>query len=138
MTVAALLNQAGHFVASMVCACLCALSLIPMGTFIASSKEGEDDWGAIFAVAFCGVVIVFGASMVGQDDVMLFGRSARDVGLSAWLSFNTITCKFSGRAIAPDAAILYILSFQFHICMIYACTRASSPRPCNACPRASP
>ena len=29
MTVAALLNQAGHFVASMVCACLCALSLIP-------------------------------------------------------------------------------------------------------------
>lgn len=79
LTVAALLNQAGHFVASMVCACLCALSLIPIGIFIARGKDGEDDWGAIFAVAFCGVVIVFGASLAGQDDVMLFGRSARDV-----------------------------------------------------------
>ncbi len=79
MTVVALLFQAGYPLAAMVCACLCALSLIPVGMIFARGEEGENDWGVIFAVAFCGVVIVFGASLAGPDDVVLFGESARDV-----------------------------------------------------------
>ena len=79
MTVAALLFQAGYPLAAMVCACLCALSLIPVGIIFSRGEEGEDDWGVIFTVAFCGVVIVFGASLAGPDDVVLFGESARDV-----------------------------------------------------------
>lgn len=79
VVVAALLNQAGYFLVAMTCACLCALTLIPFGMLAARSGESEDDWGVIFTIALCGTLITFAASVVGQDDVVLFGGSARDV-----------------------------------------------------------
>lgn len=79
MTIAALLNQTGHFVLAMTGSIVCALTLIPLGIRIAGSGSRESDWGVVFTVAFCGVVIAIAASFAGQDEVVLFGTSARDV-----------------------------------------------------------
>lgn len=79
ITTTALLNQFGYFILAMTCACLSALTLFPLGIHFAGSGKRDSDWGVFFTVTFCGVVIAFAAALAGQDDVVLYGKSARDV-----------------------------------------------------------
>ena len=71
---ASLLLQAGYLVVAMVYAVLAGLVLLFLCLFL----DGRDGGGS-FVLGFCGVLIAVATAIVGQDEVVLFGSSARDV-----------------------------------------------------------
>jgi hypothetical protein len=76
---AALLFQLGFFIVAIIGACLCGLLLIPFGYLVAvDGNDGRVRDGEIFAVALCGTLIAVAASIVGQEQVVLWGGTARD------------------------------------------------------------
>lgn len=80
---AAFLYQLGYFVGAVVVAVLCALTLILSGFWIGASlskNENEfDDGGWMFGICLCGTLIAVAAAVVGQEEIVLTGSSARDV-----------------------------------------------------------
>lgn len=79
IAVAALLYQFGYFVGAIVVAVLCALVFTPVGYLLARGREDEPGDGWVLGVALCGTVIAVGASVAGQEEILLTGSTARDV-----------------------------------------------------------
>ena len=82
LAVAALLYQFGYYVGAIIAAVLCALTLIPLGfVFGRTPEDRRDDIGinALLVITLIGVVIATATSLVGQEEVVLWGGTARNV-----------------------------------------------------------
>jgi hypothetical protein len=81
IAVAAILYQFGFYVAAIIVAVLCALTLLPVAFLLGPADEDPDGarGGWFFGIALCGALIAVAASVVGQEEIVLVGTSARNV-----------------------------------------------------------
>lgn len=76
LLVATLLMQAGYLVISIIWACLCGIALGLLAMFVGATLGAQ-----VFGLA-AGVVLGFGLTMAGQDQIRLFGATARDIAVA--------------------------------------------------------